>query len=160
MKNWLVGGMSVAAVAVGVAFTWPAFSVAQQPQYRAPRTSDGKPDLNGIWQALNTAYWDIEDHVARQGPVFSVGAAFSVPEGYGIVEGGELHAPLSPGREGVGAGRVHLRRIRRGTDVRPPPQAVKFELMESAVTVPHSSLCCVRTRLACRNGESGALESA
>jgi hypothetical protein len=90
MKNWLVGSIIVAAVAVGVAFMWPAFSDAQQAQYRAPRASDGKPDLNGVWQALNAAYWDIEDHVARQGPVFSLGAAFSVPEGYGIVEGGEL----------------------------------------------------------------------
>src|ERR1700730_16100365 len=33
--------------------------------YRAPRTSDGKPDLNGIWQALNEANYDLEGHMAR-----------------------------------------------------------------------------------------------
>ena len=29
------------------------------------RTADGKPDLNGIWQALNTANFDIQAHAAR-----------------------------------------------------------------------------------------------
>ena len=48
--------------------------------YRAPRTPDGQPDLQGIWQALNTAVWDIEDHSAQLG----------VPAGLGIVEGGAI----------------------------------------------------------------------
>lgn len=55
--------------------------------FRAPRTPDGAPDLSGIWQANNTANWDIEAHVARQGPVFTLGAAFSIPPGLGVVEG-------------------------------------------------------------------------
>lgn len=55
--------------------------------YRAPRTPDGTPDLSGIWQANNTANWDLEAHVARQGPVFALGAAFSVPPGLGVVDG-------------------------------------------------------------------------
>ena len=29
-----------------------------------PRTPDGKPDFSGIWQAMNTAAWDIQDHAA------------------------------------------------------------------------------------------------
>src|SRR5678810_510350 len=37
-------------------------AVAQGTAYRAPRTADGKPDLQGIWQVLNTAAWDIQDH--------------------------------------------------------------------------------------------------
>jgi hypothetical protein len=56
----------------------------------AARTADGKPNLNGIWQAVNTANWDLQDHEARQGPVIALGAAFSVPAGEGVVEGGEI----------------------------------------------------------------------
>ena len=36
----------------------------QFPAYRAPRMADGHPDLNGIWQALVTANWDLQDHEA------------------------------------------------------------------------------------------------
>ncbi len=37
----------------------------QTTEYRAPRTADGRPDLNGIWQALNTANYDVQAHAAR-----------------------------------------------------------------------------------------------
>jgi hypothetical protein len=40
--------------------------------------------LNGIWQALNTASWDLEDHHASLG----------VPAGQGVVEGGAI--PYQP----------------------------------------------------------------
>jgi hypothetical protein len=77
---------------------------AQTPAYRAPRTPDGKPDLNGIWQALNEANYDIEMHTARPAmalrsgpygpvptlPVLRLGAVGAVPPGMGVVEGGEL----------------------------------------------------------------------
>jgi hypothetical protein len=62
--------------------------------YRAPRTYDGKPNLSGIWQVANTANWDLQDHSARQGPVMTLGAAFSVPGGLGVVEGNEI--PYKP----------------------------------------------------------------
>ena len=54
------------------------------------RTSDGKPDLNGIWQALGSAHHDIEGHAARMGPIVELGALGAVPPGLGIVEGGEI----------------------------------------------------------------------
>ena len=64
---------------------------ADFPQdYRAPRAIDGKPDLNGIWQALGSAHWDIEGHAARMGPVVELGAIGSIPAGMGVVEGGEI----------------------------------------------------------------------
>ena len=32
----------------------------QVPASRNPRSANGRPNLNGIWQALNTANYDIE----------------------------------------------------------------------------------------------------
>jgi hypothetical protein len=60
---------------------------AQVPRGPAARTADGKPDLNGVWQALNTADWDLEGHAAAMGPVALLGAVFAVPPGMGVVEG-------------------------------------------------------------------------
>ena len=51
-------------------------SAAQNVQ----RTPDGKPDLSGIWQAVNSAAWNILPHAAEQG----------VPAGLGVVEGNEI----------------------------------------------------------------------
>ncbi len=58
--------------------------------YRAPRTADGKPNINGIWQAVNSADWDLLGHAAGQGPVLSLGAVFSRPPGLSVVEGDEI----------------------------------------------------------------------
>jgi hypothetical protein len=81
-------------VAAGLAASvWLAATGCSEPaaqSYRAPRTADGAPDLNGIWQALNTAHWDLEAHPARQGPVYTLGAAFSVPPGLSVVDGGTI----------------------------------------------------------------------
>ncbi len=78
--------MSMALTAV-LAAGLPA---AAQAPYRAPRTADGKPNLNGIWEAMNTADWDIEPHSAAAGPVWSLAADFAQPPGIGIVEGDEI----------------------------------------------------------------------
>jgi hypothetical protein len=86
----------LAIVAAGLlqAASPSAQAPAQAPAYRAPRTKDGKPNLNGIWQAVNEANWDLEGHGAAQGPVWQLGAAFSVPPGLGVVEGGPI--PYKP----------------------------------------------------------------
>ena len=55
-----------------------------------PRTADGRPNLTGIWQVMNTANWDLQTHVARRGPVIALGAAFSIPPGVGVVVGEEI----------------------------------------------------------------------
>jgi hypothetical protein len=68
----------------------PASGQAQAPAYKAPRTKDGKADLNGIWQAMSTANWDLRAHGAAQGPVLSLGAEFSIPPGPSVVEGDEI----------------------------------------------------------------------
>jgi hypothetical protein len=74
----------VAAVAMSVS------AITQTPSYRAPRTADGKPNLNGIWQAINDANWDIEPHAPAQGPFPMRGAIDATPPGMGIVEGGTI----------------------------------------------------------------------
>src|SRR5215510_3676558 len=80
----------VASVAACVVLLVATLGAAQAPAYRAPRTADGKPNLNGIWQANNTANWDLQGHAAAKGPVFSLGAVFSVPPGLGVVDGDEI----------------------------------------------------------------------
>ena len=52
-----------------------------------PRTRDGKPDLNGIWQVINTANWNLEPHAAGQGATEVLGAIGAMPPGTGVVEG-------------------------------------------------------------------------
>ena len=70
----------------------PALPVlGQTPPVEVPRLADGTPDLNGIWQALNTANYDILDHPASPGPFPELlGAIGAVPAGRGIVDGNEL----------------------------------------------------------------------
>ena len=78
---------------------------AQTQAYRAPRAADGHADLNGIWQALNTADYDLEAHRARAAmalrlgpdnlpvpapPVLSLGAVGAVPGGTSVVEAGQI----------------------------------------------------------------------
>ena len=63
-----------------------AGSVAAQD---VPRAFDGNPDLNGVWQAIGTAHWDIQDHPASAGPP-DMGAIGSIPPGQGIVVGNEI----------------------------------------------------------------------
>ena len=84
-------GMVIVVASVWLAVTTVA---GQAPGYRAPRTKDGKPNLNGVWQAVNEANWDIEGHSAAPGPLWQLGAQFSVPPGLGIVEGGPI--PYKP----------------------------------------------------------------
>src|SRR6516162_10891058 len=67
-----------------------AAAPAPAQKYRAPRTADGKPNLSGIWQAMNTAEWDIQAHDAKAGPLVVMGALGAIPAGLGVVEDGPL----------------------------------------------------------------------
>jgi hypothetical protein len=98
-KKWVSGRLPAVALSakVGVALAAVlliASNVPGQTGYKAPRTPDGKPNLNGIWQAMTTAYWDVEAHPAAPGPMWELGAQFAIPAGLGIVEGGSI--PYKP----------------------------------------------------------------
>ena len=45
-----------------------------------PRTADGRPNLQGIWQVRNRAFYDLQDPPAR----------YKAPAGKGVVEGGDI----------------------------------------------------------------------
>ena len=87
-------GLMVVTIAAGFMTAGLSLAVttatAQAPAHTAPRTGDDKPDLNGIWQALNTAHWDIEPHAASPSVIRELGAIAAVPGGHGVVEGGEI----------------------------------------------------------------------
>jgi hypothetical protein len=74
----------VAALAMMWLISTPCMPLAAQGQttsaYTAPRTPDGHPDLQGLWQAMNTAVWNLEDHDGEWG----------VPAGQGVVQGGAI----------------------------------------------------------------------
>jgi len=66
----------------------PASGQAAGP--KIPRMAGGKPDLNGIWESLSTANWDLQDHSAYAGPMWEMGAIAAVPAGQGVVEDGSI----------------------------------------------------------------------
>jgi len=73
------------SAAVATAQTTPASTQS------VPRTADGKPDLSGVWQAINTAAWDLQGHHARKG----------MPAGLRVVVGGAIpYQPWAAGKQG------------------------------------------------------------
>ena len=76
--------------------------------FEPPRLPNGKPNLNGVWQAISSAHYDVERHKARPAmqlregphgplpdvPLLRLGAVASVPGGMGVVEGGKI--PYTP----------------------------------------------------------------
>ena len=74
------------AIVMALAFA----TSGHEGSYQPPGAADDNPDLNGIWQAMGTAHWDLEGHAARPGPVLAMGALGAIPAGLGVVQGGEI----------------------------------------------------------------------
>ena len=89
VRTWFSRSVRAAAAVAAVSLLLATPASGQAPAgsaqtYTPPRTPDGQPDLQGIWQVINTAAWDIQDHRARLG----------VPAGQGVVEDNEI--PYQP----------------------------------------------------------------
>ena len=122
MRTGLGAAAAVVATAGVVATLWTGVPpvAGQAAAYRAPRAAGGRPDLNGVWQALNTANFDLQAHPARPAlalipappyagargtgrstpadlpapAVRALGAVGGVPAGEGVVVGNEI--PYQP----------------------------------------------------------------
>ncbi len=77
----------------GLLAVWLLFTAASAAA-QVPRTADGKPDLSGIWQALGTAHWDLQDHAPQPPALYQLGAVGAVPGGRGVVQGDTI--PYQP----------------------------------------------------------------
>jgi hypothetical protein len=66
--------------------TWTATAQAQG----LPRAANGKPDLNGVWQTMNSANYNLEGHTSSQGAVETLGAIGAVIPGLSVVQGGSI----------------------------------------------------------------------
>ncbi len=108
-KSWIIP----VAVA-GVTVVLVSLLLAQNPSrsgnaQKGPARIDGKPNLNGVWQANNTANWDLQTHEARPmvgqpgltpgtevlaAPVLALGTMGWVPPGLGVVDGEDI--PYKP----------------------------------------------------------------
>jgi hypothetical protein len=55
---------------------------------KRPATIAGHPNFNGVWQALNTAYWNLEAHNAEALDQFwPLGAIAAIPAGKTVIKG-------------------------------------------------------------------------
>jgi hypothetical protein len=94
--------IAVAAATLGLAILAPTESQAQQPAaknkakntYRAPRTKDGKPDLNGLWMSNGLANWNLEAHGPGPSVDPKLGSIYAIPPSVGYVVGGKI--PYKP----------------------------------------------------------------
>ena len=67
----------------------PAAPAAGQGRGAArPAQIAGRPNLNGVWQAIGTAHWNLEDHSAAATPFWQLGAMFAIPAGQTVIVGG------------------------------------------------------------------------
>jgi len=74
LTSW-AGALAPAFTTALVSLLLAACTGSTPKGYEPPRTADGHPDLQGVWQARNTANWDLQDHAG----------ALGLPAGFGVV---------------------------------------------------------------------------
>src|SRR4051812_38810337 len=77
------------AAAAAPAQPRPAGATVTQPARIA-----GHPNINGVYQSITTANWNLEDHPAQATQFWQLGAIGAIPAGMSIVEGGTI--PYKP----------------------------------------------------------------
>jgi hypothetical protein len=84
-----LGNRLAAVTALTAAALAPALGSAQSSAASArPARIAGQPNINGIWQALNTANWNLEAHSAEPLKEFwAMGALAAIPAGRSVIEG-------------------------------------------------------------------------
>ena len=84
MLNPFVRTISTAAT------LWLAVSTAQAQKLDRPANIGGHPNFNGIWQAINAAYWNLEGHSVEGFPkdFWKLGAIGIIPAGQSVLRGG------------------------------------------------------------------------
>ena len=100
MRNRFTGAMVAATIAAATAVVslsvTPIFGQAgraggaaqAKPQPRPARIGKA-PNINGIYQAINTANWNLEDHPAEGiNQFWQLGAIAAIPAGMSVIEGG------------------------------------------------------------------------
>ncbi len=64
---------------------------AAAQELERPDTIGDRPNLNGIWQAMNSANWNLEAHPAQALDDFwAMGAIAAIPAGKSVVQGGTI----------------------------------------------------------------------
>lgn len=81
---------------MGVLLTMAVTIIAANPadaqsQQSRPERINGRPNLNGIWQAANSAHWNLEAHSAAALEDFwELGSLAAIPAGQSVVVGGTI----------------------------------------------------------------------
>jgi hypothetical protein len=102
MRTRFRGAIATAtALAAAIAFSpisgqTPATPARTGPPAAAPRAARiaGHPNLNGIYQAIGSQFWNLEDHPAQATEFWQLGAIGAIPAGTSVVEGGSI--PYKP----------------------------------------------------------------
>jgi hypothetical protein len=92
----------------------------------------GKPNINGIWQAMSGADWDLEPHSAQTAPAGEdkLGALGAIPASTGVVQGGAI--PYLP------AGAEQRDKNRKAAPMADPEAACYLPGIPRATYVPHA----------------------
>lgn len=87
MQLQTIGAILLTTLMLSACTQPEAPATAAQPE-ASTNTLGGHPNLNGIWQTLNTAYWDLEAHSAvALDDFWQMGAIAAIPAGTSVIRG-------------------------------------------------------------------------